>query len=360
MRKAFCGSCNACLEYQDGYDDDNTCWVCTECGAISYSGVPRFPGVIWKCDRCGDLLNNQYGFDDYEDTWECEECGYENEISEDEIHDAEEDYEYSDYDDESVDCPNCGADLTDQDGFDSDFKFWKCDCCAEIVENPNNDDEEELHLCSECDAILNNQDGFDEDDDSFVCEECGHENVINGYENCPYCGSDLTVQDGFDEDFVFWKCEDCGRIINHVEDDSHKLFLCKGCAAILNNQYGFDEEAYYFYCENCGTENSISSDDYEDDDYGSDDYQSNYYPNNGYSSDSTTRYSSPVYSTSTSSNSSKTYSYRSSSSEKCNVVGLKGHSIILWIVLTLIFACFPWTIIFIIYYSLSPKHYWHA
>lgn len=35
----------------------------------------RFPNVDWWCDYCGALLNYQNGFDDSNDTWACTECG---------------------------------------------------------------------------------------------------------------------------------------------------------------------------------------------------------------------------------------------------------------------------------------------
>ncbi len=46
---------------------------------------PRFPGIIWYCDRCGACLSTQKGFDDHKYTWKCKECGYKNSISWDNI-----------------------------------------------------------------------------------------------------------------------------------------------------------------------------------------------------------------------------------------------------------------------------------
>ena len=52
----------------------------------------RFPNVDWWCDYCGALLNYQDGFDDSNDTWACTECGTINRISASEIYESHEDY----------------------------------------------------------------------------------------------------------------------------------------------------------------------------------------------------------------------------------------------------------------------------
>ena len=45
----------------------------------------RFPNVDWWCDYCGALLNYQNGFDDRNDTWACTDCGTINRLSASEI-----------------------------------------------------------------------------------------------------------------------------------------------------------------------------------------------------------------------------------------------------------------------------------
>ena len=52
----------------------------------------RFPNVDWWCDYCGALLNYQNGFDDSNDTWACTECGTINRISASEIYESHKDY----------------------------------------------------------------------------------------------------------------------------------------------------------------------------------------------------------------------------------------------------------------------------
>ena len=41
----------------------------------------RFPDVDWYCDNCDAHLNHQSAFDDQNDVWKCVECGHKNEIS---------------------------------------------------------------------------------------------------------------------------------------------------------------------------------------------------------------------------------------------------------------------------------------
>lgn len=45
----------------------------------------RFTGIEWFCDRCNACLNYQHGFDDHHYVWKCTECGYKNSISSDNI-----------------------------------------------------------------------------------------------------------------------------------------------------------------------------------------------------------------------------------------------------------------------------------
>lgn len=92
IEEHFCPNCGARLEDQAGFDSDNRCWVCTECGQNLYGdndGVSQYPGVVWHCDECGAILNNQPGFSDQQSSWRCTECDHVNSISEDEIFESE-------------------------------------------------------------------------------------------------------------------------------------------------------------------------------------------------------------------------------------------------------------------------------
>jgi DNA-directed RNA polymerase subunit M/transcription elongation factor TFIIS len=52
----------------------------------------RFPDIDWFCDRCNAYLNLQSSFDDNNYTHTCEECGHKNSISKTNIYESEEDF----------------------------------------------------------------------------------------------------------------------------------------------------------------------------------------------------------------------------------------------------------------------------
>lgn len=82
-------------------------------------------------------------------------------------------------------CPNCGADLGDQAGFDPDEGFWKCMQCGEelygddSVDDCSNQFPGVVWRCDGCGAVLNKQSGFDDWMSTFTCEKCGILNFIN-------------------------------------------------------------------------------------------------------------------------------------------------------------------------------------
>lgn len=173
----FCPKCGAILNDQYGFDPNNGTWTCTECGQHLmdddiYDG-DTFEGVAWYCDECGALLNRQTGFSDSYGSWTCTECGHTNGITEEDI-----------IDEDKICCPNCGADLSSEYSYD-------CNCFScgvklhrdyssdpfEIIEDKdveeNEDfDEDELE-CPNCGAILNSQEDFDADEEDWTCTECG-------------------------------------------------------------------------------------------------------------------------------------------------------------------------------------------
>ncbi len=80
-------------------------------------------------------------------------------------------------------CPNCGAILNDQDGFDPDEGTWTCTDCGQSLYGDDLCDGNRypgvLWYCDECGALLNKQDGFADFYDSWICTECGHTNGIS-------------------------------------------------------------------------------------------------------------------------------------------------------------------------------------
>lgn len=49
--------------------------------------------IIWLCDDCGALLNVQDGFDESQDEWKCTECGYINGLIDREVFESDDEYQ---------------------------------------------------------------------------------------------------------------------------------------------------------------------------------------------------------------------------------------------------------------------------
>ena len=79
-------------------------------------------------------------------------------------------------------CPNCGAILTIQQGFESNDGFWTCKACGQQLFGDGvyagNRYPGVVWYCDECGALLNAQRGFDDMRDSWRCTKCGHVNPI--------------------------------------------------------------------------------------------------------------------------------------------------------------------------------------
>ena len=77
-------------------------------------------------------------------------------------------------------CPNCGAILNDQPGFDPDNGSWTCTCCGKHLMDDDvyegDTYEGVAWYCDECDALLNQQSGFSDSYGTWTCTECGHTN----------------------------------------------------------------------------------------------------------------------------------------------------------------------------------------
>lgn len=116
-------------------------------------------------------------------------------------------------------CPNCGADLEEQPGFDPNGSYWTCTNCGTLLTDPSDPDMDTASgvtwFCDCCGACLNKQDGFDESYSSWTCTECGHENSLSEdniyssedeyqnsitHYNCPNCGAELNRQTSFYEE----------------------------------------------------------------------------------------------------------------------------------------------------------------
>lgn len=160
MDEYYCPNCDAILNDQLGFDPDNGSWTCTSCGKLLmdedvYEG-DTYEGVAWYCDECDALLNRQSGFSDSCGTWTCTECGHTNGITEDDIYDSKEDYQYykttsttseddeEDNDDDVYYCPVCDETLNEQWCFDEYAEEWTCTCCSTKLRYNDIEDEYEI------------------------------------------------------------------------------------------------------------------------------------------------------------------------------------------------------------------------
>ena len=81
-------------------------------------------------------------------------------------------------------CPNCGADLEEQSGFDPYGGYWTCTECGQFLTDPEDSDETSQFdgvgwFCDGCGAYLNKQSGFSDWCSTWTCTECGHTNNIS-------------------------------------------------------------------------------------------------------------------------------------------------------------------------------------
>lgn len=78
-------------------------------------------------------------------------------------------------------CPNCGATLNDQLGFDLNGGTWTCTSCGKLLMDEDVYDGDTVEgvawYCDDCGALLNRQPGFSDFYGSWQCTNCGH---ING------------------------------------------------------------------------------------------------------------------------------------------------------------------------------------
>lgn len=80
-------------------------------------------------------------------------------------------------------CPNCGAILNDQYGFNPDNGNWTCTSCGQTLYGDDVYDGElfegVMWYCDNCGALLNKQSGFYDGCGTWSCTECYHTNNIS-------------------------------------------------------------------------------------------------------------------------------------------------------------------------------------
>ncbi|MDU2829114.1 MAG: hypothetical protein E7C03_01375 [Anaerococcus sp.] len=132
-------------------------------------------------------------------------------------------------------CPNCGATLNCQDGFDPSLGVWTCTECGQLLMDDDVYDGDTFEgvawYCDDCGALLNKQYGFSDSYGTWTCTECGHTNGINEDEiidgehfTCPECGATLNNQFGFNAYDDDWECSSCGAKLTHsYSDDDYSV-----------------------------------------------------------------------------------------------------------------------------------------
>ncbi len=178
-------------------------------------------------------------------------------------------------------CPNCGATLNDQPGFDPDSGTWTCTSCGKLLMDDDIYDGDTFEgvawYCDNCGALLNRQSGFSDSYGSWTCTDCGHRNgtteddIVDDGPQCPNCGASLKNQYSYSDWSDDHTCLDCGAKLHRsyssdpfevVEDETVK---CPNCGASLKNQYSFSDWYEDYTCSDCGTKlhRDYSSDPFE-------------------------------------------------------------------------------------------------
>ena len=182
-------------------------------------------------------------------------------------------------------CPNCGAILNDQPGFDPDLGSWKCTECGELLMDEDVYEGDTFEgvawYCDNCGALLNRQSGFSDSYGSWTCTECGYVNgtteddIINSDEAkyiCPRCGTALDNQSFFNRFDDEWICTECGAHLRHeyfdaeYEEVTESQHRCPNCDATLDKQWNYSEYLNNWICTECGAHlyHSYSDAEYEE------------------------------------------------------------------------------------------------
>lgn len=228
------------------------------------------------CPNCGAILNNQFGFNPDVGTWTCTECG--KTLMDDDVYDGDT------YEGVAWFCDNCGALLNKQYGFSDSYSSWTCTECYHsnsINENEIYESEEEYKNrieCPNCKADLNKQWLYSSCDDDWECTECGAKLHRN------YSFEEYSIVEDEDEQKEGC-CPNCGEDLENqfgYYPEGRQtcycgatLYFCKDCHELLNTQDGFYAYCDEWTCTECGTDNEITED--EEGNYASSNYSGQSY-----------------------------------------------------------------------------------
>lgn len=166
-------------------------------------------------------------------------------------------------------CPNCGATLNNQPGFDPKGGTWTCTSCGKLLMDDDVCEGDTFEgvawYCDNCGELLNRQPGFSDAFGSWRCTNCSHVNgttegdIINDGPQCPNCGAWLKKQYSFSDWSDDHICSECGTKLHRnnssdpfeVAEDDEKS-KCPGCGTSLKDQYSFSDWYNDYTCSECG------------------------------------------------------------------------------------------------------------
>lgn len=118
-------------------------------------------------------------------------------------------------------CPHCKSNNFALRKMNAEMHISYCSDCNEyylpfpIDESENDEDDLELPNCPNCGSDDVDDDGFDYL--QYTCNDCGHNWGHDDTVECPECGSDDVENDGTDN--LQYECNACGHIWGDCEDD---------------------------------------------------------------------------------------------------------------------------------------------
>lgn len=212
------------------------------------------------CPNCGAVLNNQYGFDPNCGVWTCTECG---------THLMDEDiYEGDTFEGVAWYCDACGALMNRQPGFSDSYGSWECTNCGHRNGTTEDDIINTGPQCPSCGSYLKSQSYYGGYEDDWTCEECGsklhRDYSFDPYKEveeddgpqCPHCGASLKKQYPFSDWYTEYTCGDCGaKLHRNYSSDPFGVVdgpECPRCGAALHLQSCYSEYEDDCICEECG------------------------------------------------------------------------------------------------------------
>ena len=255
----YCDECGALLNKQSGFSDSYGSWTCTECG---HTNGTTEDDIIdddkISCPNCGADLSSEYSYD-----CTCYSCGAK--LHRDYTSDAFEEVEDEEEEDDGPECPNCGAKLKSQWSYNDWNNDYTCSDCGanlhrdyssddfEIVEE---DDDDNRLECPNCGAKLSEQDDYDSDEEDWTCSECGT-HLHHDYSDDEY---EIVEEDDEEEE----EEKTSHSSYTTYKSGESKIFTCPSCGATLSKQYGFDYKNEEYTCKVC---HSILYHNYTDEPY---------------------------------------------------------------------------------------------